>query len=96
MMRDARHKQFDLLLVHELDRLGRDRELAVLTKATLRRRGIQVQSVVENLSDSTQDRMFEGMMELFSDFYSQNLAEETRKGQRPLVRNGLWAGGKVP
>lgn len=96
MMSDAKAKRFECLLVHKLDRLGRDRELAVLTKASLRRRGIQVTSVVEHLSDSANDRMMEGMMELFSEHYSLNLAEETRKGQRQLVRNGSWQGGKVP
>lgn len=96
MLDDARHKRFNVLLVHKLDRFGRDRETAVIYKAHLRRAGIKVVSVVENLGDSKMDRAMEGMLEVFNDMYRQNLAEETRKGHRQRTRNGYWTGGKVP
>lgn len=96
MLADARAKRFDVLLLHKLDRLGRDREVAVMVKAHLRRMGVEIRSVVENFGDGLMDRMMEGFVELFADFYRGNLAEETKKGQRQLVREGWWRGGKVP
>lgn len=96
MIEDAKAKRFKTLLCHKLDRLGRDREMVVLFKAGLRRQGIEIRSVIENLSDSLEDRMLEGMIELFSDYYSKNLGVETRKGHRQLVRQGFWRGGTPP
>lgn len=96
MLADARAKKFNVLLLHKLDRLGRDREFAVMVKAHLRRMGVEIRSVVEDLGDGIMDRMMEGFVELFADFYRANLAEETKKGQRQLIRSGWWRGGKVP
>ena len=89
----AKPKKWEMLLCHKLDRLGREREAVVLMKATLRRRGVEIRSVVENLSDSMQDRMLEGMVELFADYYARNLGQETKKGHRQLTRQGYWKGG---
>lgn len=96
MLDDAKAKRWKLLLCHKLDRLGRDREMVVMFKAQLRRQGIEIRSVVENLSDSMEHRLLEGMYELFADHFRQNLASETRKGHRQLTREGYWKGGKPP
>lgn len=96
MLRAAKAREFDCLLVHKLDRFGRNRETSVVHKAALRRMGVQVRSVVENLGDGILDRVMEGMLEVFAEFYSHNLAQETRKGQGQAVRRGLWRGGAVP
>ncbi len=96
MLEDAKAKRFQVLLVHKLDRFGRDKEQAVMHKGYLRRRGIQVRSVVENLGDTSMDRAMEGMLEVMAEWYSANLAQETRKGHRALVRRGCWTGGKPP
>lgn len=96
MMADAKRKQFDALLLHKLDRFGRDRETSIVHKAALRRLGIRVCSVVENLGDGIMDRMMEGIIEIMAEWFSHNLGQETRKGHRSLTRKGLWFGGKVP
>lgn len=96
MLNAARAKEFDMLLLHKLDRFGRTRETSVVHKAALRRMGVQVRSVVENLGDGILDRVMEGMLEVFSEFYSHNLGAETRKGHAQLTRKGLWRGGAVP
>lgn len=96
MLDAAGRREFDLLLLHKLDRFGRDRETAVKYKALLRRKGIQVRSVVENLGDSITDRLVEAVLEGVSEWYARNLAEETRKGHRQLVRRGYFKGGSIP
>lgn len=94
MLEDAKAKRWDVLLCHKLDRLGRDRDMVVLFKAKLRKQGIEIKSVVENLSDSIEHRMLEQIYEVFSDFYAKNLGNETRKGHRQLTRQGYWKGGQ--
>lgn len=96
MVASAKRKEFDLLLLHKLDRFGRNRETSVVNKSMLRRLGIQVRSVVENLGDGVMDTMMEGILEVMSEWYSGNLAQETRKGHRALTRKGCFTGGKVP
>lgn len=96
MVAAAKRREFEILLVHKLDRFGRDRDTSVIHKAMLRRLGIQVKSVVENLGNSIMDRVFEGILEVMSEWYGANLGQETRKGHRQLTRQGLWTGGKVP
>lgn len=91
---DAKAKKWQVLLCHKLDRLGRDRDMVVMFKAGLRRKGIEIKSVVENLSDSMADRMMEQIHEVFSDYYAKNLGNETRKGHRQLTRQGYWKGGQ--
>ena len=96
MLAAAKRREFQVLLVHKLDRFGRNREDAVVYKSLLRRQGIQVRSVAENLGDGIFDRLIEGILEVVAEFYSLNLGQETRKGQAQLTRNGLFRGGKVP
>lgn len=96
MMRDARARAFQVLLVHKLDRFGRNRDTSVIHKAMLRRLGVQVRSVCENLGESIMDRAMEGMLEVMAEWYGGNLGQETRKGHRALTRKGFWTGGKVP
>lgn len=96
MMADARARRFQVLLVHKLDRFGRNRDTSVIHKAMLRRLGVQVRSVCENLGDSIMDRAMEGMLEVMAEWYGGNLGQETRKGHRALTRKGYWTGGKVP
>lgn len=96
MKEAARRREFQLLLVHKLDRFGRCRETSVLHKAELRRLGVQVRSVVENLGDTVIERAMEGMVEVMAEWYSSNLAQETRKGHAQLTRRGYWRGGAVP
>lgn len=93
MLDDAKAKKWKVLLCHKLDRLGRDRDMVVMFKAALRKKGIEIRSVVENLSDSIEHRMLEQIHEVFSDYYARNLGNETRKGHRQLVRQGYWKGG---
>jgi len=96
MMAAARAKEFDMLLLHALDRLGRDRHMAVLTKLELRKRGIQVFSVKEQLGESPQDALMEAILEATAEFYKHNLGAETKKGMAQLTRTGLFRGGKAP
>jgi len=96
MLRLAKGKAFNVLLVHKLDRFGRNRDASVIHKSMLRKLGIQVRSVTENLGDGIMDRAFEGMLEIWSEFYASNLGQETRKGHRQLTRRGYFTGGKVP
>jgi site-specific DNA recombinase len=46
MLDAGKRREFQVLLIHKLDRFGRDRETAVVNKALLRRCGVKVHSAV--------------------------------------------------
>ncbi|NMA27569.1 MAG: recombinase family protein [Burkholderiales bacterium] len=47
MLAAAKRREFQVLLVHNLDRFGRNREDAVVYKSLLRRQGIQVRGTCQ-------------------------------------------------
>lgn len=96
MIAEAKRKAFDVLVLHKLDRFGRDRETAIVNKGMLRRLGIHIHSVTERLGESPMELAMEGIMEVMSEWTSNNLGQETRKGHRELTRQGFWKGGKPP
>ncbi len=91
MRRDAKKRRFDALVVHKFDRFARNRTDALAIKSLLRQDyGIKVFSVTEPSEDSDGaiGALIEGIMESVADWYSRNLATETRKGKREKARQG--------
>ena len=96
MIADSKSHNFNIVLVHKLDRFARNRYDSALAKRELKRNGVAVYSVLENLDNSPESIMMEAVLEGMSEYYSQNLAREVMKG---LVENALQCkhtGGKPP
>src|ERR1035438_9266856 len=56
LLRDARLKKFDQLLVYKLDRLGRETRLTLEAVAELEKCGVRVRSMTEEFDSQTPDR----------------------------------------
>ena len=82
MIADSKTKKFDILLVHKLDRFARNRYDSAVYKRELKRNGVSVFSVLENLDDSPESIMMEAVLEGMAEYYSQNLGREVMKGLR--------------
>ena len=89
-------RPFEVILVWKLSRFARNREDSILYKSLLRKRGIQVVSVSENIDDSASGKLLEGMIEVIDEFYSHNLSQETKRGMRENARRGYLNGGVPP
>ena len=87
---------FGAILVWKLSRFARNREDAVLYKALLRKRGIQVVSITEQIDDSPSGKLLEGMLEVIDEFYSSTLAQDTKRGMRENVVRGFLNGSAIP
>ena len=96
MLQDGKKKRFEVILIHKIDRFSRSREDAVTYKALLRRHGVELFSVTEQLGDDIYSRLIEGILEVVAEFYSLNLAQEVRKGQKETMRRGYYRGGEFP
>lgn len=96
MISDSAKHQFTIVLVWKLDRFARNRYDSAIYKARLKKQGVRVISVKENLTDSPEGIILEGMLESMAEYYSANLAVNVKRGQRETLIKGKFCGGKVP
>lgn len=96
MINDSNKKSFQAVIVHKLDRFSRDRYDHAIYRKKLRDNGVKLISVLENLDDSPESVVLESVLEGFSEYYSRNLARETRKGLREVALQAKFTGGCPP
>ena len=96
MITDSKQKQFDLVIVHKLDRFSRNRYDSAIYKRELRKNNVRVCSVLENLDDSPESVLLESVIEGVSEYYSRNLAREVMKGMRETAYQCKHTGGRPP
>ena len=90
LARVAEDGDVDAIVVHKVDRLARNLEDHVAIRAGLRKRGVALVSVTENLEETASGRLVEGIHALMAEFYSANLASEIRKGMGQKAKMGGW------
>ena len=88
LARIAEDRDVDAVVVHKLDRLARNMEDHIAIRALLRKRGVTLISVTENLEETASGRLVEGIHALMAEFYSANLASEIRKGMTQKAKQG--------
>ncbi len=81
-------ERIDYVIVHKVDRLARNRGDDIDIMRTLRECGVQLVSASESIDDSPAGMLLHGIMSSIAEFYSQNLANEVRKGMSEKVKNG--------
>ena len=96
MVADAKKHMFDVVVVHKLDRFARDRYDSVVYRRELKKNGVRLESVLERFDDSPESVVMEALMEGINEYYSRNLARETRKGLLENALAGKWTGGTPP
>ncbi len=91
MITAARNREFDVILVHKLDRFARNDYDFVIYEKELDELGISLESVSEPGDASTPaGYISRRMMQVISSWYSKNLAVEVKKGMLKKVENGGW------
>jgi site-specific DNA recombinase len=88
LARVAEDGDVEAVVVHKVDRLARNMEDHIAIRALLRRRGVTLVSVTENLDETASGRLVEGIHALMAEFYSANLAAEVRKGMGQKAKLG--------
>ena len=51
---------------------------------------------MENIGDSPEGIILEGMLESMAEYYSANLSVNVKRGQRETLAKGRFCGGVVP
>ena len=80
--------RIDYVIVHKVDRLARNRGDDVDIMRTLRKCGVQLVSASESIDDTPAGMLLHGIMSSIAEFYSQNLANEVKKGLNEKVKGG--------
>lgn len=96
MIKDSRLGIFNLVIVHKLDRFARDRYDSAFYKRELKKNGVRLISVLENLDDSPESIILESVLEGMAEYYSANLAREVMKGMKETALQCKHTGGKPP
>ncbi len=78
----------DLVIVHKLDRLARNRADDVHITQAITDAGARLVSSTEAIDESPSGRLVHGIMASIAEFYSRNLATEVSKGLRQKAVNG--------
>ena len=96
MIRDSAKKQFDVVLVWKLDRFARNRFDSATYRAILKRNGVNVVSVKENISDGPEGIILEAMLEGMAEYYSAELSVKVKRGQKENALKCKANGGMIP
>jgi site-specific DNA recombinase len=85
-------RDIDIVIVHKVDRLARNRADDVEINLTIRRAGARLVSVTENIDETPTGMLLHGIMSTIAEFYSGNLATEIRKGMSQKAKKGGMVG----
>ena len=88
----SKEKPYDGILVWKFSRFSRDKLDNALYKNRLRKRGIRIISIKEPIDNSPASEMMESM----DAFYSANLSQDVRRGQRQVAARGYYPGNCAP
>ncbi len=92
MISDAKKGQFEYIIVWKLDRFARNRYDSAVYKNKLKKCGVRVLSATEGLGEGSESIIIEGILESYAEYYSVNLAENTRRGMEDTARHGFVTG----
>ena len=95
MLKDSDKKQFDFVLVYKLDRFSRNKFEMAMHRKRLKDNGIKILSAMENIPDSPEGILLESLLEGMNQYYSEELSQKTRRGQKETRLKGLHCAGKL-
>lgn len=92
MLSDSKNHEFQVVIVHKLDRFARSRIDSAVSKKVLKDNGVRLISVLEQLDDSPESIILESVLEGMNEYYSKNLSRETKKGMKVAGAKGRILG----
>ncbi|MFQ6026165.1 MAG: recombinase family protein [Dehalococcoidia bacterium] len=94
LLDDAARGQFDVVVVHTLDRWARNLKVLLESVSILNQHGVGLVSITENLDWSTAEgRLVARTLGSFGEFFSDMLSTHVKKGIEERARRGLHLGG---
>jgi len=95
MIEDSKKKEFEFVLVYQLDRFARNRYDSANYKMKLKKNGVRVLSARENISDDASGILRESVLEGMAEYFSAELIQKVKRGVRESLMKGYYTGGQV-
>lgn len=101
MMDDASKHLFDIIVVYQLDRFGRNVSESMIEEQKLKRLGIKLLSATELITSENEelnDDLFlpRGLVRLFAENYSRDLSKKVKRGLKESYYKRNSVGGILP
>ena len=80
MIDDSRERNFEIILVYQLDRFARNKNDSGYYKKILSDNGVKVVSAKEQIANDSSGVITEGLLEVFADYFSKQLSEKVHRG----------------
>ena len=96
MLKDTSKKQFSVIIVWKIDRFGRNREEIAFNKHKCKKNGVKVVYVAENVPDSPEGVILESVLEGMAEYYSLQLSQNIKRGNRASAEKCQSTGGNRP
>ena len=96
MMRDAERGKFNCVIAWKSNRIGRNMLEAMMNETKLQAWGVKVRYVEEDFDDTAAGRFALRSMMNVNQFYSENMAEDIKRGMRDNALNCKVTNGSLP
>ena len=96
MIIDSKERQFEGVLVYQLDRFSRSKYDNVIYKEELKNNGVRVISARENITNDASGIILEGLLETMSEYYSAELSQKVTRGMNINAEKCWSTGGTIP
>jgi site-specific DNA recombinase len=96
LISDAKLGLFEIVVFHKIDRTARDEADYYTFKKTLKKSKVKIAYADQNIDDSPEGELQEGILVSMAAYYSRNLAKEAMKGMRENAYMAKHNGGKPP
>ena len=93
MISDSDRHAFDAVICWKTDRLARNRYDSAIYKNRLRKNGVKILYAAETVVDGPEGIILEGLMESLAEYYSAELSQKLRRGQRESAMKCIALGG---
>lgn len=82
------------MLVWKLDRIGRNRTEMAIHRYRLKKNGVKIRSVTENIPETPEGIILESVLEGMAEYYSENLAANVMRGLKGAALQCRHTGGR--
>ena len=96
MIADSAKRQFQGILVYQLDRFARNRYDSATYKAKLKKNGVKVLSARENITDDASGVLMESVLEGMAEYFSAELSQKVKRGMTLTAEKCEFTGSGVP
>lgn len=96
MISDSDKQHWKFVVVWKLDRFARNRNDSAIYKMRLKKNGVRVLSVTENISENPEGIILESVLEGMAEFYSAELSQKIRRGMNESALKCQSVGGQIP